>query len=427
MKSIRIALRIVLVISLLFNLTSCSGSGKNGYIIPAPDRTHNDSGDDGGSGGKDDDQGGNGNSGNNDQPGTGDKPEEKPTLCTDIGQTPVILAYYTENSPEIPDASLLTHINYAHGRFANPSTGDGGIVIAKPELMQKVLALKSKNPSLKVMLMIGGWGMRADGFSMMARDAAKRTAFCKSVKSHLDRYGLDGVDIDWEYPTYSAEGTGADASDTRNFNLVLAELRETIGTSKIISFASSSSAKYVDWPTAIKYIDYVNVMTYDMGAAPKAHNSPLYRSSTFNQTSCDESIEKHVKAGIPLKRMNIGVPFYGKSEKNPATKIYEYEVKYNEMYDILNNNYYAKLKSDVTGKNIRKWDSVAKVPYLTDTAGNILLVYDDPESVKCKGEYVKSKGILGAMFWEYRHDDSNHSLLKALVKAVYGKESVLKD
>ena len=366
----------------------------------------------------DDDEGGGSGGGGGTTPGT---------LCTDIGQTPVILAYYTENSSDLPDVTLLTHINYAHGRFKNPSTGDGGIVISGTSLMKQVIALKSVNPKLKVMLMIGGWGIKADGFSMMARDADKRTEFCKSVKSLLDEYGLDGVDIDWEYPTYSAEGTGASAADKGNFNLVLKELRETLGTAKIISFASSSSAKYVDWPIAIQYIDYVNVMTYDMGAAPNGHNSPLYRSAKFNHRSCDESIELHLAAGIPLNRMNLGVPFYGKAEKNPseANKVYNYEVNYNEMYDILHNNWYKKRSLDVTGKNNRAWDDVAKVPFLTDNLGRNLLSYDDPESVTCKGQYVVEKKLLGAMFWEYRHDDDQQSLLKALVSAVYGKSTVM--
>lgn len=368
--------------------------------------------------------GGGGNEGGGDNGGGdngGGTTTDTSTLCTDIGQTPMVLAYYTENSPKLPDVTLLTHINYAHGRFVDPTNGTGGIWIDKPDLMQKVIALKSKNPNLKVMLMIGGWGMKADGFSMMARDMVKRTEFCESVKGLLDQYGLDGVDIDWEYPTYSAEGTGAHANDTKNFNKVLKELRETIGTDKIISFASSASAQYVDWPEAIKYIDYVNVMTYDMGAAPNKHNSPLFSSSTFNQRSCDESIKLHEKAGIPKNRMNLGVPFYGKSDKNDST--YDYEVKYNEMDEILNKGTY-KGKS-VAGKNIRRWDAIAMVPYLVDQSGKNLLSYDDPESVACKGSYAVSQGLLGAMFWEYRHDDDNQSLLKALVKAMYGKESTL--
>ena len=54
-----------------------------------------------------------------------------------------------------------------------------------------------------------------------------------------------------------------------------------------------------------------------------------------------------------------------------------------------------------------------------------VLSYDDPESVSAKGEYIKKDGELGAMFWEYRYDDSNRSLIKAVVKALYGKDTIL--
>ena len=350
------------------------------------------------------------------------------SLCTDIGQTPIVLAYFTEYTEILPEVTLLTHINYAHGRFKNPKTGDGGIVIteSKQAPISKVVSLKSVNPKLKVMLMIGGWGGHADGFSEMAKSAAKRTEFCKSVKELLDKHKLDGVDIDWEYPTVSADDeTGADKADTENFNLVLKELRGTLGTSKIISFASSSSGRYVDWPKAIKYIDYVNVMTYDMGAAPDGHNSPLHKSSRFNQRSWDEAIDAHVKAGVPKNRQVMGVPFYGKAEKNPAsgTKIFEYSVKYYEIPDILEKGLYRgkALARPVT----RDWDAAAMVPFLVDAAGKNVLSYDDPASVEAKGSYVKQNGMLGAMFWEYRYDTADHALLKPLVKALYGKESVL--
>ena len=406
---------------LLFLSTACS-KPESGFVIPVPvPGGSSGSGNGSGSGG--------GNGGNGGNGGSGGGQETPPsTLCSGIGQTPVVLAYFTEYTETLPEVTLLTHINYAHGRFANPKTGDGGIVIteSKKAPISSVVALKSKNPKLKVMLMIGGWGGHADGFSEMAKSDAKRTAFCQSVKSLLDKHKLDGVDIDWEYPTVSADNeTGCDPMDTQNFNLVLQELRETLGTSKIISFASSSSGKYVDWKTAIKYIDYVNVMTYDMGAAPNGHNSPLHKSSRFTHRSWDEAVDAHVKAGVPKDRQVMGVPFYGKAEKNPAegTKIFEYSVKYNEIPDILNKGLY---KGKPLARAVRRqWDPVAMVPFLVDETGKNVLSYDDPESVEAKGTYVKANGHLGAMFWEYRGDIGDHALLKALVKGVYGKETVL--
>lgn len=394
------AVRLLAVAMLIFLGASCS-EDVPGFVVPTPDdnkdntQTENPKPDDG----KDD-------------------LTEEPVanLCDEefLGQKPMIIAYYTENSSALPDPSCLTHINYAHGRFVDKETGDGGIWIEKPELLEKVIALKQQKPSLKVLLMIGGWGDKADGFSMMARDARKRTLFCQSCKEHIDNYGLDGIDIDWEYPTAGPSENGRHPDDTRNFNLLLKELRETIGNTKIISYASSASADYVDWKTAMLYMDYVNVMTYDMGDPPY-HNAPLYYSAAITRKrSVDQSITQHFAAGVPLNRQVMGVPFYGH-----GTDPYKDDVKYNEMAGIFSSSKYE-------GKNIRKWDSVAKVPYLVDESGNFLLGYDDQESVTYKGQYVVQKNLLGAMFWEYRHDDSQGTLRKALCKAIYGSESTTK-
>lgn len=412
-KKLFVILLSCLAVGTMLHLCSCSKPGGNANTLPPPPPV---------SGEDDTTPGGNGGSGD----GTPDTSDG--THCTDIGQTPIVLAYFTEYTEVLPEVSLLTHINYAHGRFANPSTGDGGIVIteSKKAPIKDVVALKSVNPKLKVCLMVGGWGGHADGFSMMARDAAKRTEFCQSVKSLLEKNQMDGVDIDWEYPTQSADNeTGADPSDTQNFNLVLKELRETLGQDKIISFASSSSARYVDWKTAIKYLDYVNVMTYDMGAAPNGHNSPLHKSAKFNHRSWDESVKAHEDGGVPRERMVMGVPFYGKAEKNPAegTKIFDYSVRYYEIPDILNKGKYKG--KDLARPVTRVWEPSSMVPYLIDAAGKNVLSYDDPESVSAKGSYVKANGMLGAMFWEYRCDTDDHALLKALVKGIYNKESVL--
>ena len=326
-----------------------------------------------------------------------------------LGQRPMVIAYLTEyTSASSLDATYVTHINYAHGRFKNTATGDGGIVISEPSLLEKVIQLKENKPTLKVLLMIGGWGEKADGFSMMARDAAKRTEFCQSCKSHIDTYGLDGIDIDWEYPGGGPSTNARSDDDAANFNLVLKELRETIGDTKIISFASSSSAGYVSWAGAMEYLDYVNVMTYDMGNPPY-HNSTLYHSSLTKSRSCQESVNLHVAAGVPLDRQVLGVPFYGH-----GIDPYSSDVKFRDIAAIL-----SATSGPYAGKNIYHWDDVAKVPYLTDSEGTMYLGYDDAQSVAWKGKFARENGLLGAMFWEYRHDDDAGTLRQALYNAIY--------
>ena len=440
----RIFVRLVgLFLSLALAVSSCEKPATS--ITIAPPNTHPSGGSGSGNGNGNGSGSGNG-SGNGSGSGTGTGTgtgTEPGTLCTDIGQTPIVLAYFTEYTEVLPEVTLLTHINYAHGRFKNRKTGAGGIEITESSKVpiSKVVALKSVNPKLKVMLMIGGWGPHADGFSEMAKSPAKRTEFCQSVKSLLDQHKLDGVDIDWEYPTHKVEEkdengnnyvNGYDPSDDKNFNLVLKELRETLGTSKIISFASSSSGKYVDWPEAIKYIDYVNVMTYDMGAAPNGHNSPLHKSSRFTHRSWDEAVDAHVKAGVPKNRQVMGVPFYGKAEKTPADadKVFVdskgklgYSIKYRDIVPVLQDGKYMGVTLNRKLHVVR--DAGSMVPFLADDTGRNFLSYDDPESVAAKGAYVVANGHLGAMFWEYRSDTDDHALLKSLVKSIYGKESVL--
>ena len=385
----------------MFMSAACTDETPN-FVVPAPDTGN----------GQINNGGGSGNNGNGDNSGQPEVPAA--SLCDPefLGQSPMIIAYYTENSSVLPDPACLTHINYAHGRFVNKETGDGGIWIEQPEKLQKVVELKKQKPSLKVLLMIGGWGDKADGFSEMARDAKKRALFCQTCAEHIKNYNLDGIDIDWEYPTAGPSENGKHPDDTRNFNIVLKELREAIGNEKIISYASSANADYVDWATAMLYLDYDNVMTYDMGNPPY-HNAPLYYSASITKKrSVDQSVSLHKSKGIPADRLVMGVPFYGH-----GTDPYKADVKYNEMSTVFSSKY--------EGKNIRKWDAVAKVPYLVDEAGTFLLGYDDEESVTLKGEYVMQKKLLGAMFWEYRHDDSQGTLRKALCRAMYGKESTM--
>jgi GH18 family chitinase len=62
--------------------------------------------------------------------------------------------------------------------------------------------------NLKVTLSIGGWTYSQDGHFSFVTDANKRTTFVNSALQLVEDYGLDGIDLDFEYPSSPAEGQG---------------------------------------------------------------------------------------------------------------------------------------------------------------------------------------------------------------------------
>ena len=356
-------------------------------------------------------------------------PHLDPGRLARIGQIPVVEVYYTEYTssklfPSVEEARLFTHVNVGHARFVNKKTGDGGITIADTDLLRRWVAIKKDYPELKVKVMIGGWGKAADGFSQMARDKKKRKLFVDECVRICREYGVDGFDIDWEYPTHAAKSgdyvNGASPDDWENFVTLFKELREAM-PDKILSYAASDSGKYTDNFGVLPYIDYINVMTYSNGNPPY-HNASLYRSSITKSRSCAEAIDDifHKGQNIPYDMMNFGVAFYGHGDgyDKSSGNVYPSTVDYSKLEDIF---FKGKCDGyDVSGKNYRVWDDVAKVPYLADSKGKMYASYEDIESVNAKVEYLKSRGMLGAMIWEYRHDDAKGTLRKATRHAMDG-------
>ena len=359
-----------------------------------------------------------------------DNPWDSPERQARIGITPIIEIYYTEYTkddwfPSLEEVRNFTHINVGHVRFKDKVNGTGIEIPAKSiTIAQKFVAYKAQYPELKVKFQMGGWGKNADGWSQMARDEAKRKAFVEECVAITEQYGTDGFDIDWEYPTYAAKDgeyvNGADPSDWYNFITLLKEMREAM-PDKILSYAASSSGKYTDNVKALQYVDYINVMTYDLGNPPY-HNSPLYRSSIAKTRTCQEVIDDifHGQQGIPYQMMNFGIPFYGHGDGYSQTtgNYYPASVTYGDLEDIFFNGTCGGM--NVAGKNYRVWDDVAKVPYLADALGKMYASYEDIESINAKVEFLKSRNMLGAMIWEFREDNKEGTLRHAVKHAMDG-------
>jgi chitinase len=312
----------------------------------------------------------------------------------------IIVGYATYWDKTMPNPALLTHINYA---FAHIKSDFESLDIKSESRLSQIAALKKSNPNLKVCLSVGGWG--AGNFSEMAADENHRKKFCQNCLSAVKKYNLDGIDLDWEYPTSSSAGISSSSADKENFTLLVKDLRAALGADRLVTMASSASAKYVDFRGFIEYMNFVNLMTYDMGNPPY-HNAGLYKSS-MTKRSCDESVTLHLNAGVPLEKIVLGVPFYGRDDNKAFT-----------ASDPDDNFIYYK--SIVKGSYTDRWDDNAKVPYLTDASGTMVLSYDNETSIGLKADYVKEKGLKGAMYWAIEGDDANWTLSKAIASRLIG-------
>ena len=305
-----------------------------------------------------------------------------------------IVGYVTSWGKTLPDPKLLTNINYAFGHVTDSFDG---VRIDNPGRLKSVVALKKKNKKLQVQLSVGGWG--SGNFSEMAADPEKRKAFAKDCKRVMDEYGLDGIDIDWEYPGSSAAGISSSKADIANYNLLMKDLREALGPKALLTLASPATVGFYEFKPMMPYVDFINVMAYDLNRPPY-HHSSLFRSPLSGDMTADEGIRAHISGGVPAEKLVLGVPFYGHGEK----KLYPDFVDYNKL----------TLKDGLK----ERYDEKACVPYYEDADGKLVMTFDNPKSLKRKAEYVKQNGLGGMMFWDAGGDTESHELMKTLKKSL---------
>lgn len=104
-----------------------------------------------------------------------------------------------------------------------------------------MLALRDKNPGLKVLASMGGWNEGSGKYSDMASDPQKRSTLVADVVSWMKQHGFDGFDLDWEYPG-QRDGSRPD-TDPANFVLLLQELRNALHAENMILSIAVGGAK----------------------------------------------------------------------------------------------------------------------------------------------------------------------------------------
>ncbi|NVD07871.1 chitinase [Vibrio sp. JPW-9-11-11] len=279
----------------------------------------------------------------------------------------------------------LTHINYAFvgigpdgkvnlGDVTDPNNAATGKewpdVEIDPSLGFKghfgALATYKKRYDVKTLISIGGWaetgghfdanGNRvADGgFYTMTTNAdgsinhAGIEKFAASAVEMMRTYQFDGLDIDYEYPT-SMAGAGnpydKEFMEPRrqylwaSYQELMKVLREKLdaasaqdGQHYMLTIAAPSSGyllRGMETFDVTKYLDYVNIMSYDLHGAWNdhvGHNAALYDTGEDSElaqwnvygTAAYGGIGylntdwayHYFRGSMPAGRINIGVPYY---------------------------------------------------------------------------------------------------------------------
>lgn len=309
----------------------------------------------------------------------------------------VVVAYVTSWSEVMPDPQYMTHINYA---FGHVNESFNGVKIDNEERLRQIVDLRKQKPELKVLLSIGGWG--SGRFSEMAANDEYRCAFAADCDRVVKEFALDGIDIDWEYPTSSMANISSSPDDTENFTLLMQDIRAAIGNEKELTLATVASARYIDFKAILPSVDFVNIMAYDMASAPKYH-SALYPSGHSGDITSDGAVTAHLKAGVPPSKLVMGMPFYGRGGDG-----------YPSFQD------YNKVGNTDT-QYTEKWDEVAQVPYLADKNDTLVFGFENPRSLAIKCQYILDKDLLGGMYWDYSGDNEQGDLRRTVAENLLGK------
>jgi chitinase len=356
---------------------------------------------------------------------------------------------------ELP-GDRLTHVIYAFARIGADRrvalgdrcldlgecagrSGQGGV--AAGGNFAQLRLLKQRHPRLRVLMAIGGW-TGSGRFSDIALTPESRRAFVQSAIDVVIRQqpGLfDGIDVDWEFPV--GGGLAANAArpeDRSNFTLLLAELRRQLDAQGerddrryLLTAATGAGPSHVvniELDRVAALVDWINVMTYDYHAGSRiAHfNAPLYASAgdPTPQLNVDATVRLYRDGGVPLRKIVVGVPFYGRSYGRvpsvnrglfqPAGGPAPREWGAGELdYDAL-----TRKRPEADGFR-RFWHPDARVPWLYKESIGTWITYDDAQSIGQKADYVRTRRLGGVMAWELGGDDDG-----TLVRTIHARLNV---
>jgi chitinase len=282
--------------------------------------------------------------------------------------------------------------------------------------------LKDKNPNLKIMVSIGGWGGCAPCSNLFS-SAEHRNNFSKTTVALFKQYNIDGLDLDWEYPVIEGyPGHKYDAADKENFTALVKNLRKEMGNQYLLSFAAGGFINYleksIDWKEVVPQVDFINLMTYDLVGGYSTitgHHTPLGGHRPGQQTT-ERCVNWLLHNNVPADKLIIGAAFYARVWENvPGSNHGLYQQgKFKQSVSYKN---FAKYFSDSSGFNYH-WDKKTKAPFRYNPQKKLFATFDDKRSVSKKSKFIRRKKLGGIMFWQLSEDLPVNGLVDEIHKTL---------
>nr|UBY12661.1 chitinase [Eisenia andrei] len=304
-------------------------------------------------------------------------------------------------------------------------------------LYDQTIALKEREPNLKVLISIGGYNFGMWQVTIMMSTPGNRSAFINSAINFCRTRDFDGVDLDFQFP--GSAWRGSPPEDKYRFTILLQEFRAAIASEAVSSgkdpliLTAAVGAQEITINAGYEvdlihqYLDFINVMSYDFNGAwdvMTGLNAPLYaRADEFgveydgsnrSTRNLDWAARYWAELGAPKEKLVLGLALYGRSftlanvvENDVGDPIsgpgwagiYTGEAGFLSYYEVC-----SVINQGVT----RVFHQEHQTPYIY--RDDQWVGYDDEESLKLKVDYIKANGYSGWMTWNLDLDDFSGGL-----------------
>jgi chitinase len=316
--------------------------------------------------------------------------------------------------------------------YVRPS--DGSLDLRTNELTRskmRALVRAAHRTGKQAFLVVGGEGA-APGLRI-ASSSERLPNTLKSILSLVDRYGYDGIDVDWEPLA---------PQDADLYSSFIESLRKSLDENALhhrmpklgLTTAIEVNLNNDDYMASLvrtlqkldEKFDRINLMTYAMANSTSLpfvwHNSALYPAVSpedrFRTPSADGAIREFFAAGFQPGKLGIGIDLYGYlwqgqgiEDISSPGKLWKLPPKVVELTC-------GKVVKDYLKNNSTRWDQQAEVPYLSIPQTNQFLSYEDSRGIEAKLRYVQQNGLGGVIIWDIGRDDQDENAKSQLLSVI---------